>query len=264
VKQTITLLIGLLLSSSAFAADPIYKIDPPAEWTDSEETAKSIAVYMGSETRFGGLANRAHVRAFVKPRVGSLVITQVEAEAKSDDNPGAIRITFDALRKAPSAASSNPADIAEISYKENISDNLAESRLEWQHNGNETTTLTRALVYVDNAGLLRSVTAECIVNDDAHRPECEKTLASLDITLDKASRGKLGSIPASRAPAVGDNGDSSAPAEQSGQKPGAVLYAGDGEQSRSYWLYIIIGAILVMGALFFGLRRRSAEKEDQA
>ena len=180
-----------------------------------------------------------------------------------------MRHALDQLRSESVAESSSSAT-AEISYREQVEDNVIEAELTWRHRSNGTVSQSRMLAFADTEGRPRVVRAECVIADDAAdlQQTCGQALGTLATAASNQQHWQLGEIEASQAPALKPSVEvaeadlelHSSPSFGAAPKGSPrVLYSGppsanDNHRGR---LWVIAGLVLLAGAGWLGWRAKA-------
>jgi hypothetical protein len=277
---------------TATPGDSPLRFEVPAGWEPLPEQSERITTELLGELLatppVPDLTFTARAHTWRGPDA-ALVVTWLHAAANVESPSMAARALLDHMRATPADAALDPGDTRLVSWNEAVVQGMAEAELTWQHLANQTTTLSRALVFATADGRPGMVRADCVIAaiiDDTSRggngamAACEQALASLGITVPAARLASLDALPPARpdAPAAPATGaPASAPAgKPSGNTPAApslrapgpgsdtvmIIPPSDAGKSSPPWLFLLGGAVLVAG-LYFTLRsRRDANQRD--
>lgn len=270
-------MVGAVLAAGVVATPataPVaddFAIDIPAGFSERPAMAKRLAATTG----IAGASVNAWAYVAEAGGAGIYVTaakTRAPAAGAGAENPASVaRAVLAEVRSAPEAASPEAGSTETISWKLGEGENFLDAHHQWRHLSNETTTLTRALVYVDADDGVHLVRADCVIGSAAPASltsMCETTLASLHLTGPASSRKPL---PAMAIEAGGDTAAAAAaPALTTGGQPlqpgSAALYVGGaGGGISPWWLAVAGGAGMVLGGIGYGVwrsRRQEPASDD--
>lgn len=283
-------------AAPAGKADSPLHFEVPAGWQPLPEQSERISIELNTdlvtEPPVPGLSFTAEATTW-RGTNAALVVTWLHATAPAESPTSAARALLDRMRATPANAALDPGHTRLVSWNESVSRGMAEGELTWQHLANQTTTLSRALVFATADGRPGMVRADCViaaVTDEAAlaapRAACEQALESLGVTVPAERLASLDALPpaspeataAAAAPAAGVSAGVSAtgagkPAGSvrpapSLRAPGAgsdtvmVLPPRDSEKRSPPWLFLL-GALVLAAGLYYTLRsRRAAGRAD--
>jgi hypothetical protein len=281
---------------NAQQGDSPLDIEVPAGWEPLPDQSARISIELNTELvasppvpDLSDVPFTAQARTWRGPEA-ALVVSWMHAAAPARSPSSAARALLDRMRATPADAALDPGDTRLVSWNEAVTQGVAEAELTWQHLANQTTTLSRALVYATADARPGMIRADCVIaaviaaNDSAApsepRAACERALASLTLTVPAARLASLDALPpaspeapapAAASPASGAPGNKPAgsiPPAPSLRAPGPgsdtvmIIPPADSEKRSPPWLYLIGGALLAAG-LYFTLRsRRAAGRPD--
>jgi hypothetical protein len=268
-------------------ADSPLHFEVPAGWQHLPEQSERITVELQTDlvanSPVPGLSFTAQASTW-RGADAALVVTWLHATTPAESPTSAARALLDHMRATPADAALDRGDTRLVSWNESTARGMAEAELTWQHLANQTTTLSRALVFATADGRPGMVRADCViaaVTDDAAmatpRAACEQALASLGVTVPAERLTSLDALPPASPEAPAAAAAAGAPA---GKPPGSmtpapslrapgpgsdtvmVIPPRDSENSSPPWLFLLGGAVLAAG-LYFTLRsRRAADRRD--
>ncbi|WP_428269534.1 hypothetical protein [Haliangium sp.] len=258
-----------------------YRIDVPSAWTSSDAQAKVLADELSSALRVDppmpGLALRARTRMWRGDGAG-LVVTWLESEGAPEQPETAARALLEHMRATPRDAALDPGDTELTGWQEQVKDGRIEASLTWRHLRNQTQTDSRALIYRRAAGQVAIVRADCVTSDDATaRQTCQQTLASLTLLQSDADRQPLGPLPPAPAPEPAEVAQTTPPPAPDELPPTSSMRSlppgGDGilvaqppaetDHQVPTWLYLVGGALVIIGILWAMRGRSDDEPEDE-
>jgi hypothetical protein len=272
------------------SADSPLHFEVPAGWESLPEQSERITTELNAELVAAppvpGLSFTAQASTWRGPDA-ALVVTWLHATTPAESPTSAARALLDHMRATPADAALDPGDTRLVSWNESVARGMAEAELTWQHLANQTTTLSRALVFATADGRPGMVRADCViaaVTDEAAlarpRAACEQALESLDVKVPAERLASLDALPpaspeataSAAAPAAGVSapaaGKSTGPSAPSLRAPGPgsdtvmVLPSRDGEKRSPPWLFLL-GALVLAAGLYYTLRsRRAAGRAD--
>lgn len=275
-------------AAAASESDPardIFRIDVPQSWAYLPDVAERLAADARARSLPGDVPVLVEVQAWRGDGAG-LVVTwtkTAEAEAETGAEVGRVaRAMLDQVRAAPEDAGLQPGDTALVSWDEQMVDGMADARMEWTHVRNQTSTLSRAVVFQVASGHLHQVRADCMLAGEAGetphpaRDTCRHVLDSLAIVPPAAERRLLAVLPDAEARAsAGSPGDTAASGKTGAKHtpairepaigPGGVLVMEPSNERRGrshQWMYVLGGALLLL-AIYLTTRNRSSERAEQ-
>ncbi|HWN67580.1 MAG TPA: hypothetical protein VNM90_08060 [Haliangium sp.] len=271
-------------------------IEVPAGWQPLPEQSARISIELNTELvaeppvpELTGAPFTAQARTWRGPDAG-LVVSWLQAGAPAPFPSKAARALLDHVRATPADAALDPGDTRLVSWNEAVTQGVAEGELTWQHLANQTTTLSRALVYATADGRPGMVRADCVIPAidtaalTAPRAACERALDSLTLTVLPARLASLVALPPAGPEALAPGSASLAASAPTGQTAGnpagsmppapslrapgpgsdtvMIIPPSDREERSPPWLYLLGGVVLAAG-LYLTLRsRRAAGRMD--
>jgi hypothetical protein len=281
---------GAAPAGNAGNADSPLHFEVPAGWQPLPEQSERISIELNTdlvtEPPVPGLSFTAQASTWRGPDA-ALVVTWLHATTPAEFPTMAARALLDRMRATPANAALDPGDTRLGSWNESVARGMAEAELTWQHLANQTTTLSRALVFATADGRPGMVRADCViaaVTDEtalaAPRAACEQALESLSVKVPAERLASLDALPPASpeatavAPAAGVPAGASGPGAGSvapapslrAPGPGSdtvmVLPPRDSETRSPPWLFLI-GALVLAAGLYYTLRsRRAAGRTD--
>lgn len=271
----------LLLLLAAAAASPVpfdevgVTVTVPDAWPLIPELGDGIVGGFRDNLKLGNAQFTTGGKAYASTAqgVGLYVLWAVTDAAVQFPEP-IIRAELDDLTERARLASIPVGTSEIVSFREELAARSAGAWIEYRVPANETRTLARALLFVDDQQRLHEVRVDCVLRDDVAatiRPGCEAALASLTITLPEARLAVIGKLPAAGAASAGAGAppaDEPKPRPSSdaprlgNPTPGATVMPeapvedGGKKKTSRLLLYGGAGLIVLAAAMYFGRRRR--------
>jgi hypothetical protein len=252
------LLAAAQAAHAADLADPAvgFRIDVPTDWKTSEELTKVVVADLVARDRYGGAPLRSNGRVYADPDQGVALYvlwttTESEVAAAGD------RISAALEDKA------NRPDAANVVKSIDVGPRAAVAVVELDTPKNETHTRLRAVAFVDAAGRVHEVVAECVTRSDAPAElvdRCARSVASLEITIPEGERKHL---EVTRAVAGVTGGEAEAGAASAPGLPAERLQMVVEQRKRSRaWLWIALGGGVVVVAIAVAMRSKKTKKNE--
>jgi hypothetical protein len=276
MKRSVTLAVGLLLSSSVAHAESRPTIKAPAGFVIDSAQSKAVTATANQLGQFGLPANTrlamANVDVYVAPAPGVVLTVTLVAAALTTERDAAARAAVDELHATSQRAALAGSGIVEEGWQEKV-DTAAkqiEATLAWRDTSAKTSSTSRLLIVAD-AKQMTALTGECFASDDADgklAAACKAALATLDPGIDAAQRVPLALAPTGARPTppepVGPVGAGPEPAKMSDGTRAPLPPMTVPQEPRTADrrpVYVGIG-LVVLAAVFWWNRHRRARRED--
>jgi hypothetical protein len=254
--------LSLLLLAAAptgASAAPADRVRVPDGWNHDADRGARLAPHLARESHFGGVTlDGSEVAVWSAPDGGAALIVSIVRAPAPADLPAAVRAELDLVKSAPDAAGLDGSRVVRDRWDERVVGGAVEATLAWRHEGHGSTSASRTLIAARADGIER-ITGEC-VSAAAIAPACTAALASLTPGIPEGQRvaiaiGATAAVAApspagvpARAPAqLGDGSHLSLPPIQVETRRAA--------DKRPFY---VIGALLLLGAIFLWNRARAA------
>jgi hypothetical protein len=280
----IAFLVALASPAAANKIDRGFSFDAPRGLAYNAELSKQLADALAGKSHYDGAKTELGVDAYVAEDGWALYVTWIFATETIDAPALKVRRAFDAIRQSPVDPTAKVQSTEMVSWRENVTDELATGELEWRHISNETVTMVKSSMWLRPPGWLRQVRAECVMpapRADELRARCGDAFARLKIHDQRTPLGAIPSAGELRVRPPGDDGDmllvveggvdaGAERAQPSMRAPteGGVMYrqpeTSGSEGGRDNTILYLGGAILLVVAIYMAMRGRgdAAPQED--
>ncbi len=303
-RALVGLLLSLLVVVATVAADADesahYRVQAPTGWGLLPGQAGQISADLKAQKQLDSSAFHVRVQVWRSPRAqgssggrATLIVTSIATVDTSAESGRAIRRQLDSLRAEPSRASLSPDETELLSWRESLGDGVVEADLAWRHIGNQTESLSRALIARARDGTLHLIRGECIRSSDSGEEllaQCRRSLDSLALVgLVIEPLADLPEAGAEKTAAVADNGatptetpepDRAAPEPSApgdirsprftlrdpgdlyAEKPPVVVVPATKKEDNRHKLLFILGGLFLLVAFYLTTRSRNAALEQ--